>query len=67
MVLDEPKDSDEVFKINGFTMVMDKELHTMTKDVTVDYVNYGIGSGFKVSCEVPIPGAGGGCGSTCKC
>jgi iron-sulfur cluster assembly protein len=67
MVLDEPKESDEVFKINGFTMVIEKELHTMTKNVTVDYVNYGMGSGFKVSCEVPIAGGESSCGGSCKC
>jgi Fe-S cluster assembly iron-binding protein IscA len=68
MVLDEPKDSDEIFKINGFTMLIDKELHTNTKDITVDYVTYGMGSGFRVTSEVPIGGKeGGGCSPSCKC
>ena len=67
MVLDEPKESDDVFKVNGFTMFMDKDLHAQTKDVTVDYVTYGMGSGFKVTSEVPV-GGGGGCGSgSCSC
>jgi iron-sulfur cluster assembly protein len=65
MVLDEPKDSDEVFKINGFTMLVDKELHNRTKDVTVDYVVYGVGSGFRVTAEVPI--STGGCTPSCSC
>ncbi len=65
MVLDEPKDTDEVYKVNGFTMVIDKELYKRTKAVTVDYVNYGFGSGFKLSCEVPIS-SGNECGS-CRC
>ena len=68
MVLDEPKEDDDVYKVNGFTMLIEKELHTQTKDVTVDYVNYGMGSGFKVTSEVPIAGAGAGCGSgSCSC
>ncbi len=68
MVLDEPKESDEVFKINGFTLFIDKELHSQTKNITVDFVNYGMGSGFKLISEVPIAGAGGGCGSgSCSC
>ena len=67
MVLDEPKDSDDVFKVNGFTMVIDKELHTTTKGVCVDYVNYGFGAGFQVTSEIPV-GGGGACSSTsCSC
>ncbi len=66
MVLDEPKESDDVFKINSFTMLIDKELHEKTKDVTVDYVSYGMGSGFRVTSEVPV-GGGGGCSPSCSC
>lgn len=66
MVLDEPKETDDVYEINGFTMLIDKELHTATKDVTVDYVNYGMGSGFKVTSEVPVS-SGGGCSPSCSC
>jgi len=66
MVLDEPKDGDDVFKLNGFTMLIDKELHGTTKDVTVDYVVYGMGSGFRVTSEVPV-GGGGGCSPSCSC
>jgi iron-sulfur cluster assembly protein len=67
MVLDEPKDNDEVFKVNGFTMLVDKELLTQAKAITVDYVTYGMGSGFRVTSEVPIGGSAGGCGSSCSC
>lgn len=66
MVLDEPKETDDVFAVNSFTMLMDKDLHKMTKDVTVDYVVYGMGSGFKVTSEVPVGGSGG-CSSSCSC
>lgn len=67
MVLDEPKDTDDVFKVNGFTMMVDKDLHVQTKDLTVDYVDYAMGAGFKVISEVPVAG-GGGCGSgSCSC
>ena len=68
MVLDEPKTTDDVFKINGFTMLVDKDLHEKTKDITVDYVSYGMGSGFRVASEIPVGGGGGGgCGSSCSC
>jgi iron-sulfur cluster assembly protein len=67
MVLDEPKDADDVYQLNGFTMLIDKDLHNTTKDVTIDYVVYGMGSGFRVSSEVPIAGAKSGCSSSCSC
>lgn len=66
MVLDEPKDSDNVFQVNGFTMLVDKDLMEKTKEITVDYVNYAMGAGFKLSSALPV-GGGGGCGSTCSC
>lgn len=67
MVLDEPKDSDDVYKINGFTVMVDKELHEKTKDITVDYVSYGMGSGFRLTPECPVGGSGGGCSPSCSC
>lgn len=66
MVLDEPKENDDVFEINGFTMLIDKELHSTTKDITVDYVTYGMGSGFRVTSEIPV-NTGGGCSPSCSC
>lgn len=64
MVLDEPTNADEVFKINGFTMVVNRQLLELTKSITVDFVDQGMVSGFRVLSEVPI-GVGGGCGSSC--
>jgi len=66
MVLDEPKETDDVYKINGFTMLVDKELHEQTKDITIDYVSSGMGSGFRVASEIPV-GSGGGCSPSCSC
>ncbi len=65
MVLDEPRETDEVFNVNGFTMLMDKDLSTQTKSVTVDYGMYGCGSGFRLTSEVPIAGVGSG--ASCSC
>jgi Fe-S cluster assembly iron-binding protein IscA len=64
MVLDEPKESDEVFKINGFTMLIDRDLHEQTKDITVDYGMHGCGQGFKLTSQIPIGGRSGG---SCSC
>ncbi len=66
MVLDEPKETDEVFKVNGFTMIMDKDLLKATQDVTVDYINQGFRAGFQIDCKVPVSGGGMSCGS-CSC
>ena len=67
MVLDEPNDQDDVFKVNGFTLVVDKNLHDMTKGITIDYIQQGMRSGFSLSTETPIGGAGSSCGSSCSC
>lgn len=66
MVLDEPGEADEVFKVNGYTMVVDRELHEKTKDITVDYVHSVHGSGFRVESAMPVSG-GEGCSSGCCC
>jgi Fe-S cluster assembly iron-binding protein IscA len=66
MALDEPKDTDDVFKVNGFTMLVDKDLHQKTDDITVDYRFMGMGVGFTVDSKVPV-GGGGGCSSSCSC
>lgn len=63
MVLDEPTNTDAVFKVNGFTLVVNKNLMEFTKSLTVDFVDNGMVSGFRVLSEVPI--GGGGCGSSC--
>ncbi|MDA8308868.1 MAG: hypothetical protein M0Z81_18870 [Deltaproteobacteria bacterium] len=61
MVLDEPKETDDVYKINGFTMLVDKDLHQRTRDITVDCVSYGMGFGFRVVSESPVYGGGCSC------
>lgn len=63
MVLDQQKDKDQVFKINGFTMLVDDDLMNMAKDIKVDFVDSDMQSGFTISTEVPISGGGGSCGS----
>lgn len=41
MALDEPKDSDDVFEINGFTFIADKEFMGKAKPVKIDFMEYG--------------------------
>lgn len=57
MALDEPKDTDEVFKIEGFTYVVDKEFMDKAKPVKVDFIDYG----FKLSSSIEFESNCGGC------
>lgn len=41
MALDEPKDSDEIFEISGFTYLIDKQLLVEVCPVTVDFRSIG--------------------------
>ncbi|HOV87075.1 MAG TPA: hypothetical protein PLM79_11985 [Syntrophobacteraceae bacterium] len=66
MALDEPRDTDEVKTINEFTWVMEKSLQQQTGLVTVDFVNYGMGSSFLVTSEVPVNKSKAGCGTCCS-
>ena len=67
MVLDEPKETDDVFQVNSFTMLVDKKLLETTKSVTVDYVYDALGGGFRVTSETPLSGGGGSCSPSCSC
>ncbi len=68
MVLDEPKDSDDKYDVDGLVYLIDKELSTQSGDVKVDFVDNGWQQGFILSAANPLGGGGGGCGSTsCSC
>ncbi|NNL78446.1 MAG: heme biosynthesis protein HemY, partial [Desulfobacterales bacterium] len=41
MALDEPKETDDVYDVNGFQFVMDKDFGEKPKPVTVDFLGYG--------------------------
>ena len=66
MVLDEPKETDDVYTLNDFTFLIDKALHEKTGDVSVGYIVYPTGSGFKVASQNPVAGASA-CGTSCSC
>ena len=58
MALDEPKDTDNVYDVNGFQFIMDKEFDEKAKPVTVDFLGYG----FKISSSIEF-GPASACGS----
>lgn len=64
MALDEPRETDEVFHINGFQFVVDKGFYKKAKPITVDFVGYG----FRITSSLNLGGnAGcGGCKGSCS-
>ena len=66
LALDESKETDNVFEINGLTYVVDKSLEEQAKEIKVDYVDQWGRSGFMVTSDVTL-GGGATCGSSCSC
>jgi iron-sulfur cluster assembly protein len=66
LALDESKDTDQVFDIDGITYVVDKGLDEQAQDIKVDYVNQWGRSGFMVTSSVAL-GGGSSCGTSCSC
>jgi len=61
MALDEPKDTDNVYDVNGFQFIVDKDFFEKAKPVTVDFLGYG----FKISSSIEFQPASAcsSCGS----
>ena len=58
MALDEPKDSDNVYDVNGFQFILDKDFDEKAQPVTVDFLGYG----FKINSSIEF-GPSAACGS----
>ena len=64
MGLDEPKDTDHVFEVNGFKFLIDKELMKDAQPINVDFSEFG----FQFDCALQFEEAcsachaAGGCG-----
>jgi len=61
MALDEPRNTDDVFNIDGFEYIVDKQLLERAQPIKVDFQ----GMGFKLDCGIDFSSAGGcsGCAS----
>ena len=60
MALDEPRDTDNVFEVDGFQFVMEKNFFERAKPVKVDFLGYG----FRISSSIEFaPSACGSCAS----
>jgi iron-sulfur cluster assembly protein len=63
MALDEPREGDEMFKEDGLTFMINKDLFELVKPVTVDFIVTPRGSGFKVSSSLEAQSS---CGKSCS-
>ena len=67
MALDESKDTDQEFEIDGFKYIVDKEFIEKVKPIKVDFIDIG----FRLSCSVDFSAgadsACSGCGSAGTC
>jgi len=60
LALDEPKDNDDSFDVEGYTFLVEKDLMAKAQPITVDLTYMG----FQVQSNLEL--GGGGCGSSCS-
>ena len=65
MALDEPKDTDKVFKHDNVDYLIDQELLQQVEEVQIDFVDQGYVSGFSVKAKKPIDEGPSSCGPSC--
>jgi iron-sulfur cluster assembly protein len=72
LALDERRDKDLVQELEGFTLLLARDLAEYCGKVTVHYIDEttgcgcGDGGGFSLTSERPLPGANTGCGGSCS-
>ncbi len=60
MALDESKDSDQVYEVEGYKYIVDKDFMEKAKPVRVDFSEYG----FKLSSNIELNSDCSGCSTT---
>ena len=63
MALDEPKDTDEIFEVDGFKYLVNKEFMEKAQPIKVDFAMYG----FKLDCGIDFGAACGSCSTEGSC
>ncbi|MDM8525163.1 hypothetical protein QUF80_17470 [Desulfococcaceae bacterium HSG8] len=63
MALDEPKETDDVYDVEGFKYLVDKNFMDKIKPIKVDFLDVG----FKVTSGIDFGSACGGCETTRSC
>ena len=61
MALDEPKDIDSVFDINGFQFIIEKDLLIEARPIKVDFAHFG----FQLDCSLQFDDDGCTACSSC--
>ncbi|MBU0515977.1 MAG: hypothetical protein KJ621_14520 [Proteobacteria bacterium] len=68
MALDEPRDDDQSFDLNGINTIVNSDLLTRAEEINIDFVEAGFRSGFSITTKAPvITGDPSGCGTSCSC
>lgn len=63
MALDEAKNTDTVYDVDGFKYIVDSEFLKEAAPIKVDYLDIG----FKVTSNLKLESACGSCGTSGKC
>jgi len=63
LALDEPKDTDNIYTVEGFTYIADKEFMEKTKPITIDFIE----TGFLVTAEGEAAMGCSSCGAKRSC
>ncbi len=63
MALDEPKDTDSVFDINGFQFIIDEDLLIEARPIKVDFAHFG----FQLDCAIEFQEGCSGCETSAAC
>lgn len=65
MALDEPKENDSVYDVNGFQFIMDKDFYEKAKPVKVDFLGYGFSISSNIQFGSTACSACGSASNTC--
>lgn len=63
MTLDELKDTDNLYEVDGFKYIVDKEFMEKTKPIKVDFNNFG----FKLTSGIDLGAGCSSCSTTSSC
>jgi iron-sulfur cluster assembly protein len=63
MALDELKDTDDVYKVDGFEYVVNKEFMEKAKSIKIDFLEVG----FKIDSSIDLQSACSSCDTTGSC
>ena len=63
MALDEPKDTDDVYKVDGFEYIINKDFMEKAKPIKIDFLEVG----FKIDSSIELQSECGSCSTTGSC